>query len=108
MNIQHKGYKPNLSIDMVGAALAHYKKFNRPVDVIELHPTKWEEFKKGILERKPEWEADINHFNEVMFKNCKVKKGSEFIINSMVVYHRELIIDESYKAKKAKELKEMN
>ena len=46
MNIQHKGYKPNMSIDMVGAALAHYKKFNRPVDLIELHPTKWEEFKK--------------------------------------------------------------
>ena len=72
---------------------------SRPVETIELHPRKWDEFKTGMLERFPEIEADINHFNEVSFKNCNVKKGSSLMINSMVVYHRELIIDESYKAK---------
>jgi hypothetical protein len=105
--IINKGYKPNMTMDMIGACLAHYKKQNRPVEAIELHPDKWNEFKKGILELKPEFEDDLNHFGECQFKNVTVKKGSSFMVKSLVVTLRELVYDESYIAKQ-KLLSEQN
>ncbi len=101
--IINKGYKPNMTMDMVKACLLHYKQFNRPVEIIELKPDKWDEFKRGILELKPEFEEDLNHFNECQFKNVTVKKGSQFMAKSLMVTLKELVYDESYKAKLLKE-----
>lgn len=97
--IINKGYKPNLAIDMVSAALAHYQRFNRPVENVVLHPYMWEMFKYGLLELKPEIEPDLEHFEQVQFKNCNIQKGSEFMVKKMYVELRELVIDDSYKQK---------
>lgn len=105
--IINKGYRPNLAIDMVTASLAHYARFNRPVENVVLHPLMWEMFKYGLLELHPEIEENIEHFNEVSFKNCNVKKGSELMVKKMYVELKELVIDESYK-KKQKALAEQN
>ncbi len=93
LQITHRRYKKNVAIDMVAACLKHYKQFNRPVEEIQLSNRLWGVFRDGILELKPELQADIDHHNEVSFKNCKVKKASVFMIKDMHVELKVLTID---------------
>jgi len=39
----------NLALDLVGAAVSHYTKFERPIDKIYLSPKYLEMWKTGIL-----------------------------------------------------------
>lgn len=93
LHITHKRYKKNVAIDMVAACLRHYNQFERPVEEIQLSSRLWGVFRDGILEMKPEMQPDIDHFNEVSFKNCKVKKASMFMIKDMHVELKILTID---------------
>jgi hypothetical protein len=94
--IIHKGYKANMTIDMINACLEFWKVRNRPVEEIMLRPDKWAEFKRGMLERKPEWEADLEHFKEVSFKNVTIKKGSEFMDKALMEKLRVLVYDDEH------------
>lgn len=90
--IINKGYKPNLAIDMVTAALQHYKKWERPVEDIVLSPKMWDMFTRGMVERFPDKEEDIKHFNECHFHNCVIKKGSTFMVKPMDVTLKERVL----------------
>jgi hypothetical protein len=94
--IIHKGYKANMTIDMIQACLDFWKMRNRPVEEIMLRADKWAEFKRGMLERKPEWEADLEHFKEVSFKNVTIKKGSEFMDKALMEKLRVLVYDDEH------------
>jgi len=94
--IIHKGYKANMTIDMIQACLDFWNVRNRPVEEIMLRADKWEEFKRGMLERKPEWEADLEHFKEVSFKNVTIKKGSEFMDKALMEKLRVLVYDDEH------------
>jgi hypothetical protein len=61
-----------------------------------LRADKWAEFKRGMLERKPEWEADLEHFKEVSFKNVTIKKGSEFMDKALMEKLRVLVYDDEH------------
>lgn len=78
---KNKTFKPNIAIDMVSAALQHYKKHERPVDFITLNHRMWNIWVSGILERDPTLEIQ----DEMHFKDCKVRKGSIFMLKSMTV-----------------------
>lgn len=91
-NIIHRGYVPNIAVDMTVAALKHYKQYQRPVDSIILAPHMWEKFKAGILQLSPEKEDDINMTNQVEFKDCIVKRGSNMMIKSMIVTLKERVL----------------
>lgn len=93
LQITHKRYKANVALDMVASCLKHYKRFERPVEEIQLSSRLWSIFRDGILEFKPEMQADIDHHNEVTFRNCKVKKASVFMIKDMHVQLKVLTID---------------
>lgn len=90
----------NLALDMVGAAVSHYTKFERPIDKIYLSPKYWDMWKSGILERKPELEPDLNEFNEMQFsmkigKNqfyFTVKKGSFLMTKTMDVILKQRVL----------------
>lgn len=94
--IIHKGYKANMTIDMIQACLDFWNVRNRPVEEIMLRADKWAEFKRGMLERKPEWEADLEHFKEVSFKNVTIKKGSEFMDKALMEKLRVLVYDDEH------------
>jgi hypothetical protein len=94
--IIHKGYKANMTIDMIQACLDFWKVRNRPVEEIMLRADKWAEFKRGMLERKPEWEADLEHFKEVSFKNVTIKKGSEFMDKALMEKLKVLVYDDEH------------
>ena len=85
--------KRNLAIDMVRACLAHYKHFKRPVESITLSPSMWRTFKDGLIRMDPEKEDDINMTDWVSFKDCKVKKGSVFMIKSLTVQLKQRVLD---------------
>ena len=85
-----------MTIDMIQACLDFWKVRNRPVEEIMLRADKWAEFKRGMLERKPEWEADLEHFNEVSFKNVTIKKGSEFMDKALMEKLRVLVYDDEH------------
>lgn len=91
-NIIHKGYVKNIAIDMTVAALKHYDRYKRPVDCITLSPAMWDKFKSGILQLSPEKEDDINMANQVEFKNCTIKRGSRFMIKSMIVTLKQRVL----------------
>lgn len=98
-------FKPNLAIDMVRAAITHYRQYDRPIESIELNKRLWEMWVGGILEHKPELEDDLLHFQKMdfkmMFKDKKtgkdvgvymeVRKGSDFMIKQMSVNLREKV-----------------
>lgn len=85
-----------MTIDMIQACLDFWKVRNRPVEEIMLRADKWAEFKRGMLERKPEWEADLEHFNEVSFKNVTIKKGSEFMDKALMEKLKVLVYDDEH------------
>lgn len=85
-----------MTIDMIQACLDFWKVRNRPVEEIMLRADKWAEFKRGMLERKPEWESDLEHFNEVSFKNVTIKKGSEFMDKALMEKLRVLVYDDEH------------
>ena len=85
-----------MTIDMIQACLDFWKVRNRPVEEIMLRADKWAEFKRGMLERKPEWEADLEHFKEVSFKNVTIKKGSEFMDKALMEKLRVLVYDDEH------------
>ncbi len=85
-----------MTIDMIQACLDFWKVRNRPVEEIMLRADKWAEFKRGMLERKPEWEADLEHFKEVSFKNVTIKKGSEFMDKALMEKLKVLVYDDEH------------
>jgi hypothetical protein len=85
-----------MTIDMIQACLDFWKVRNRPVEEIMLRADKWAEFKRGMLERKPEWESDLEHFKEVSFKNVTIKKGSEFMDKALMEKLRVLVYDDEH------------
>lgn len=85
-----------MTIDMIQACLDFWKVRNRPVEEIMLRADKWAEFKRGMLERKPEWESDLEHFKEVSFKNVTIKKGSEFMDKALMEKLRILVYDDEH------------
>lgn len=91
--IIHKGYKANVAIDMVKAALAHYKQYERPVGVILLDKRLWGIFKRGMIELNPEKEDDLTQSKEVEFKDCIVKQGSMFMTKSMIVELKKRVLE---------------
>ena len=93
LKIINKGYKANIAIDMVKACLLHYAKWERPIEAIILSPKMWDEFTKGLCQLEPEKEDDIKFAGEVEFKNCNVKKGSEFMIKSLTVTLKQRILE---------------
>ena len=98
--IINKGYKANKSIEMVKACLQHYAHFKRPVDEVMLAPRYWDEWAKGMVDRFPELEEKI-HMGEVAFKNCRVVKGSIFMMKPLTVKLKTLIIDKEWKGHNA-------
>ena len=72
-------FKKNIAIDMVMACLRHYKVYSRQVDTITLSPSTFEEFKSGMAERMP----DVEITDAVDFNDCKIRKGSRFMIKSL-------------------------
>ena len=88
MNTTTKKFKPNVAIDMVSAALQHYKKQERLVDFITLNHRLWEMWVSGMLERDPT--LDIK--DEMHFKDCKVRKGSMFMVKQMTVELKKRIL----------------
>jgi hypothetical protein len=91
--IINKGYKPNMTMSMICACIAHYKQYERPIECITLHPNKWDEFKRGMLEKFPEREDDFNHFEYASFHNLDVKKGSQFMVKSLEVTLKERVLE---------------
>lgn len=83
-----KKYKPNVAIDMVSACLAHYKKFNRPVETITLSQGLFEKWKSGMLERKP----DLEIHDQMDFRDVTVRKGSIFMFKDMDVKLKKLVL----------------
>lgn len=98
-------FKPNLAIDMVRAAVRHYRAYHRPIERITLAPHMWRLWVDGMLEHEPEREEDLKHFEKaifhMMFPNEKggdpvgvdmeVCKGSRFMTKSMEVTLREKV-----------------
>ena len=87
INKTEKKFKPNIAINMVAAALDHYKKFNRPVKEIILNEALFIKWKQGMLERDETLEID----EQMDFKNCSVKKGSKLMTKNMEVILKPLI-----------------
>jgi len=85
--------KANLAIDMVKAALNHYARFERPVQDIVLSQRLWNQFVKGMIEKDPEKEYDLLMTDEIVFKNCTVKKGSTFMLKSMYVTLKQRVLE---------------
>jgi hypothetical protein len=85
--------KPNMAIGMVHSCLEHYKHFKRPVESITLSPKMWRMFQDGLIRMDPEKEDDINMTDWVSFKDCKVKKGSVFMIKSLTVQLKTRVLD---------------
>ena len=90
----------NLALDMVGAAVSHYTKHERPIDKIELSPRYWDMWKAGIVKLKPEFEPDLNEFNEMQFSMkigksqfyYKIKKGSFLMTKTMEVVLKQKVL----------------
>jgi len=105
--ISKNKFKPNLAIDMVKAAVQHYRRMHRPIDRITLAPHMWRLWVDGMLEHEPEREQDLKHFEKaefkMMFPNEKggepvgtymeVCKGSKFMTKSMEVKLKERVAE---------------
>ena len=105
LTVIHKRYKPNLAIDMVKAAVQHYRRMHRPIERITLAPHMWRFWVDGMLEHDPEKEDDLKHFEKAEFKmmfpnekggepvgsTMEVCKGSRLMIKSMEVKLKERV-----------------
>jgi hypothetical protein len=72
--------KPNLAHDMVAACIKHYQAFKRPIDEIVLSPRMWSMWRDAVLDKKPELEPDLDHFNKMEMRVMYGKAGSELVI----------------------------
>lgn len=86
--INSKKKAPNLAIDMVKACLAHYKRWERPVDTITLCPQLFNRFKEGIEHKA----GDALIYDRVEFKDVTVLKGSQFMVERMTVKLKERVL----------------
>ena len=72
--------------DMIVAASKHARKYNRKIERIELHPTRWLFFSVDMRERFPEKMPD--QFDEVQFKHFIVSKGSKLMTEPLNIIYK--------------------
>lgn len=65
----------NVAVDMIAAAMAHYKKHNRLVKTVNLSHSYWRIFNVFMKEENPELEIPDEG---IQFNNVLIRKGTMF------------------------------
>lgn len=85
----------NIAVDMIIACLAHYRKFHKRVEFINLSANFWNEFRKWMGKNAPEKEFTddgiaFNHGG----KDVIIRKGHRFMTKNLEVQlHKEKIAE---------------
>ncbi len=74
-SVSATGSTGNVAADMVGAALAHYKKHNRLVKIVNLSHSYWRIFMAFMERQAPDMEIPKEG---IQFNNVLIRKGTMF------------------------------
>lgn len=72
----------NICIDMIAAALAHYKKAGRKVKVVNLSKSYWNIFERYMKSQPDADKVEITP-DGVQFNNLLVRRGTRFQVQAL-------------------------
>jgi len=81
--------KRNPVADTILAAVQHYARFNRYIDVIELEKIRWHIFKNWAMS----FDSALEIRDEVQFQDITVKLGSKFQLEPMKITLKKSLLD---------------
>lgn len=81
--------KRNPVADTILAAVQHYARFNRSIDVIELEKIRWHIFKNWVMS----FDSELEIRDEVQFQDITVKLGSKFQLEPMKITLKKSLLD---------------
>lgn len=87
----------NVAVDMIGAALAHYKQYNRTVKIVNLSKSYWRIFTSYMQLQAPELEIPDEG---IQFNNVLIRRGTRFQVAAVECELNPLIEPEDRKLPK--------
>jgi hypothetical protein len=81
--------KSNPVADMIGAAVRHYERFNRYIDIVELEKVRWNIFKEWVMS----FDSALEIRDEVRWQDLTVKLGSKLQVEPVKITLKKSTLD---------------